>query len=308
MDPTRNTIRDSMAQLTRVIALIGANGMLATAIKKLAPADYVIQSFNLPGFDLTNCEQVLSLQYQPPGIIINCAAYTNVDGCEEQRDLAMQVNGNGVGLLVELALKIDAVLIQISTDFVFNGKKSTPYREYDQPLPLSVYGKSKLSGEQKILQSELKKYFIIRTSWLYGDGGNNFVETMIRLAKERPELKVVADQHGTPTWTDDLATAIFALLNPKNQSPYGIYHYSNEGSCSWYEFACEIINQVHGVEELQVKDILPIPTDDYLLPAERPKYSVMAKDKIKQIMGFKIPSWQQSLKTYLSRRELPKHF
>ena len=289
-------------QAAKAIALIGANGMLAAAIKKLVPDNYEVRSFNLPAFDLTNREQVLSLQEQPPAIIINCAAYTNVDGCEEQRELAMQVNGDGVGLLAELAQKIDAVLVHISTDFVFDGKKTSPYQEDDQPQPLSVYGKSKLSGEQKILQSGLTKYFIIRTSWLYGAGGNNFVETMIRLAKEKPELKIVADQHGTPTWTDDLATTIFTLLNLTNHAPYGIYHYSNEGNCSWYEFSCEIISQIRASEELLIKDVLPISTEGYPLPAERPKYSVMSKEKIKQVTGLEIPSWQQSLQTYLTQR------
>lgn len=294
--------------MTRV-ALIGANGMLATAIKKLAPADYQVQLYDLPEFDLTNREQVLSLQGDASDIIINCAAFTNVDGCEEQHELAMRVNGDGPGILTELAKKIDAVLVHVSTDFIFDGNKSSPYLEDDLPRPLSVYGKSKLSGEQQIQQSGLTKYFIIRTSWLYGAGGNNFVETMIRLAKERLELKVVADQRGTPTWTDDLATAIFELLKLTSHSspvtlhsPYGIYHYSNDGECSWYEFACDIFNQLRDVEKLLVRDVLPIPTEGYPLPAERPKYSVMSKDKIKQVTGLAIPSWQQSLKSYLAQR------
>lgn len=295
----------------KIIALIGANGMLATAIKKLVPADYVIQSFDLPEFDLTDREHVLALQEQSPEIIINCAAYTNVDGCEEQRDLAMQVNGDGPGLLAELALKIGAVLVHISTDFVFDGMKTSPYLEDDQTQPLSVYGESKLSGEQQIQQSGLAKYFIVRTSWLYGAGGNNFVETMIRLARERTELKVVADQRGTPTWTEDLARAIYALLHltlhpsPVTRHPlYGIYHYSNQGECSWFEFAREIINQVRNLEDLQVEEILPIPTDGYPLPAERPKYSVLSKGKIKQATGILIPGWQQSLHDYLKNRVL----
>ena len=283
---------DNMVQTNKVIALIGANGMLASAIKKLAPANYEVQSFDLPTFDLTNRQKVLALQAKLPEIIINCAAYTNVDGCEEKRELAMQVNGDGVGLLVELAQKIDAVLVHISTDFVFGGEKISPYREDDQPEPLSIYGKSKLVGEQIIQQSELKKYYIIRTSWLYGAGGNNFVETMIRLGKGNAELKIVADQYGTPTWTDDLAITIFELLklackssSSHGHAPYGLYHYSNEGFCSWYEFSCEIFNQVCDLEELMIKDVLPITTDGYPLPAERPKYSVLSKDKIKKVTG-----------------------
>lgn len=273
--------------------------MLATAIQKLVPANYQIKPYDLPDFDLTNREQVSFLREIDPDAIINCAAFTNVDGCEEQVDLAMRVNGEGPGLLAELAKELGAVLVHISTDFVFDGRKKSPYIEEDQPQSLSVYGKSKLAGEQQILQSDLQEYFIIRTSWLYGAGGNNFVETIIRLAKEKPELKVVADQHGTPTWTKDLAQAIFALLRTQE---YGIYHYSNEGECSWFEFASEIVALARTNLNVKVDRLLPIPSESYPLPAERPKYSVMSKDKIKQVTGLTIPVWQKSLKTYLRQR------
>ena len=273
--------------------------MLATAIQKLVPANYQIKPYDLPDFDLTNREQVSFLRKIDPDAIINCAAFTNVDGCEEQVDLAMRVNGEGPGLLAELAKELGAVLVHISTDFVFDGRKKSPYIEEDQPQSLSVYGKSKLAGEQLILQSDLQEYFIIRTSWLYGAGGNNFVETIIRLAKEKPELKVVADQHGTPTWTKDLAQAIFALLCTQE---YGIYHYSNEGECSWFEFASEIVALARTNLNVKVDRLLPIPSESYPLPAERPKYSVMSKDKIKQVTGLTIPVWQKSLKTYLRQR------
>lgn len=273
--------------------------MLATAIQKLVPANYQIKPYDLPDFDLTNREQVSFLRKIDPDAIINCAAFTNVDGCEEQVDLAMRVNGEGPGLLAELAKELGAVLVHISTDFVFDGRKKSPYIEEDQPQSLSVYGKSKLAGEQLILQSDLQEYFIIRTSWLYGAGGNNFVETIIRLAKEKPELKVVADQHGTPTWTKDLAQAIFALLRTQE---YGIYHYSNEGECSWFEFASEIVALARTNLNVKVDRLLPIPSESYPLPAERPKYSVMSKDKIKQVTGLTIPVWQKSLKTYLRQR------
>ena len=288
----------------RKIALIGANGMLATAIQRLAPTNYLVHTYNLPDFDLTNRTQVLSMQDSSPDIIINCAAFTDVDGCETQQELAMRVNGTGPGLLAELASKIDAVLVHISTDFVFDGSKVNPYFEDEQPQPLSVYGKSKLAGEQQILQSGLDKYYIVRTSWLYGIGGNNFVETIIRLAKEKPELKIVADQRGTPTWTDDLARAIFALLTLSYLSSYGIYHYSNEGECSWFDFAAEIIAQFRMDHVVNVEQLLPIATDGYPLPAERPKYSVMSKDKITQATGLTIPAWQESLKSYLRQRNL----
>ena len=294
------------AQPTR-IALIGAQGMLANAIQRLLPAGYLIQPYDLPDFDLTRRSQVLALQDDPPDILLNCAAFTNVDGCETQRERAMAVNGEGPGLLAELAQKIDALLVHISTDFVFDGHKGSPYVEDDPPRPLSVYGESKLAGERQILQSGLKKYFIVRTSWLYGAGGNNFVETIIRLAQERSELKIVADQRGTPTYTEDLATAIFTLLAiPPDSSPltpYGIYHYSNAGECSWFDFATEIVHQLGLTQPVKAQQLLPIPTEEYPLPAERPRYSVMSKKKIQQLTGLSIPPWQASLKRYFSQRK-----
>ena len=293
------------------IVLIGANGMLASAVKRLLPVGYQLHAYDLPEFDLTDREQVMALRGLKPAIILNCAAYTQVDGCESHRELAMRVNGDGPGLLAQLALEMDAVLVHVSTDFVFAGDKKEPYREDDPTGPLSVYGQSKLLGEQRILQSGLEKYFIVRTSWLYGQGGNNFVETMIRLAKERTELKVVDDQQGTPTWTDDLAEAIFKLLavvDAPHASPltphssYGIYHFSGEGECSWYQFAVEIIDQARETEGLKVENILPIPTEGYPLPAQRPKYSVMSKEKYKAATGARIPDWRESLKNYFSER------
>ncbi len=293
------------------IVLIGANGMLAGAVKRLVPVGYKVHAYDLPEFDLTDSGQVFSLRTLKPEIILNCAAYTNVDGCESQRELAMQVNGEGPGFLAELAKDIDALLVHVSTDFVFAGDKKEPYREDDPTGPLSVYGQSKLLGEQRIIESGLEKYFIVRTSWLYGQGGNNFVETMIRLAKERTELKVVDDQRGTPTWTDDLAAAIFKLLalvaaphvSPRTpHRPYGIYHFSNEGQCSWYQFAAEIIAQARHSESLKVENILPIPTEGYPLPAQRPKYSVMSKEKYKAATGMQVPEWRESLRKYIENR------
>jgi len=277
--------------------------MLATAIRKFIPEDYQLLKYDLPAFDLTQRDQVFTLRDYAPDIIINCAAYTNVDRCEEHVDLAMSVNGSGPGFLAEVVKEIDAVLVHISTDFVFDGEKRKPYIEEDMPNPLSVYGKSKLEGEQQILQTGLKQYFIVRTSWLYGAGGNNFVETMIRLAKEKIELKVVADQHGSPTWTEDLAQAIFALLQT---SDYGIYHYSNDGECSWFDFANEIVVLARETQDLAVERILPIKTEDYPLPAKRPKYSIMSKEKIKRATGIHIPQWQDSLKSYLIQRNSPE--
>ncbi len=292
------------------LLLVGGNGMLASKIAATAPSDFQITTVDLPEFDMTDKGQVLSvIDAMQPEVIINCAAYTNVDGCETEPELANRVNGVAVGYLAEAAKRVDATLVHISTDYVFDGEKKTPYIEEDQTNPQSVYGHSKLLGEQAILSSGLKKYFIVRTSWLYGPGGNNFVETILRLAGEREELKIVADQVGSPTYTGDLADAIFNLLgiSPSPQfstpSPFGIYHFANEGQCSWYEFAKEIVAVARqSGMSLTVNNILPIKTAGYPLPATRPAYSVFDKSKYKQSVDKEIPAWQVSLGEYFAIR------
>lgn len=286
---------------SHVIALIGSNGMLAAAVKSATPVDYMVIGLDLPEFDLTDrAASKRSLKALQPDVIINCAAFTNVDGCETAEEAATLVNGSAVALLAEVAKEIGATLVHISTDYVFNGQKEEPYLEDDAPNPQSAYGRSKLFGEQAILSSGLMPYFIIRTSWLYGLCGNNFVETIIRLAKDRDELRIVADQIGTPTYTGDLAQAIFALLETK---AYGVYHFSNLGQCSWYEFAQEIIKQSQGQGlSLKVKNVLSITTEDYPLPAPRPVFSVLSKQKYLHTTGSNIPGWCESLKTYMSLR------
>jgi dTDP-4-dehydrorhamnose reductase len=300
----------------RKIAIIGANGMLAQAVRAAAPEFCQIHCFDLPDFDMTNRELVLSVLTElSPEIIINCAAFTDVDGCETQEDLASQVNGDAVGYLADASVVIDATLVHISTDYVFPGTGNMPLREDEPVAPNSAYGRSKLLGEQAILSSGLEKYFIIRTSWLYGMGGNNFVETIVRLAKERKKLGIVSDQIGSPTYTTDLAAAIFCLLGfPGHTSlvtdypspitaPYGIYHFSNEGICSWYDFAVAIVDIVrkHG-ENLKIEQISPIKTEDYPLPAKRPAYSVFSKQKYQDTTGMRIPFWWESLEQYFNVR------
>ena len=293
----------------KTIALIGSKGMLAQAVLQQVPEDYTVHGYDLPEFDMTDRELVLgTLLELNPDIILNCAAFTHVDGCESQEDLATLVNGTAVGYLVEAALNVDATLVHISTDYVFDGSKTEPYLESDEVKPQSAYGRTKLKGEQAILQSGLEKYFIVRTSWLYGPGGGNFVETMLRLAAEREELRVVDDQIGSPTFTEDLATAIFALLQLTRHpspvtAPYGVYHFSNSGQCSWYQFAVEILAQARA-EGLPLKadTVTPITTEDYPLPATRPAYSVFSKEKYRQVTGKSVPEWRESLKRYLKGR------
>lgn len=287
------------------IALIGAKGMLARKVVELAPADSELHGFDLPEFDLTDRSQVLvELELLRPDVIINCAAFTNVDACETQEELATRVNGAGPGYLAEAAKAVGAILIHISTDYVYSGRQSTPYRETDPTGPLSAYGRSKLAGEQAILVSGLARYFIVRTSWLYGPGGKNFVETMLRLAAEREELRVVADQIGTPTYTGDLAAALFQLLAQADQPGiFGIYNFSNLGECSWHAFAEEIVRfgKASGLP-LVAERVTAIRTEEYPLPAVRPAYSVFSKEKYHTATGASVPQWQESLQSYLRER------
>ena len=310
--------------------------MLAQKVREEADsAGYSVTPYDLPEFDITDRELALRVLSQlRPDVIVNCAAYTNVDGAEAEEHLAMRVNGEGPGNLAHVAKHLGATLMHISTDYVFDGKKNTPYQENDPVAPMSAYGRTKLAGEQAIIESGLERFFIVRTSWLYGPGGKNFVETIIRLAKEREELRIVADQVGSPTYTGDLATAIFNLLkstdhasrltehevstdhgsritdhdpkktpHPSLLTPYGIYHFSNSGQCSWYEFAAEIVAQMEGKgEPLKVKKIVPIRTEEYPLPAPRPAYSVFSKEKYRAATGAEIPEWRESLSRYLEER------
>ena len=290
------------------LALIGAGGMLAAMMRQAAPPNFAICPLDLPDFDLTDREQVmLDLKAVRPRIIVNCAAYTDVDGCEANEELAMAVNGRGPGYLAEAAAELGATLLHISTDYIFDGRKGAPYIEADEPHPLCIYGRSKLAGEEAIRSSGLARYFIVRTSWLYGPGGKNFVATILRLASEREELHVVADQVGTPTCTADLARAIYQLLALEQMRPaapglYGVYHYSGEGACSWHEFADEIVTQArrlgHG---MRARRVVPIATADYPLPARRPAYSVMGKSKVRMRIRQAIPGWRESLQSHLTQ-------
>jgi dTDP-4-dehydrorhamnose reductase len=288
------------------LALIGGNGMLAKMVRERAPSEYKVFPFDLPEFDITDRNVVFStMEKVRPDVIVNCAAYTNVDGCETNEETALLVNGRGPGHLAEAAKELGATLLHVSTDYVFDGTKNSPYIEEDEPNPRSAYGRSKLMGEREILASGLERNIIIRTSWLYGHGGKNFVETIIRLAKEREELRIVDDQVGSPTLTDDLAGAIFNLLEldalpVPPPGLYGIYHFADEGECSWYEFAEAIVaHLLRAGTPLQMKRILPIVTHEYPLPAVRPAYSVFSKEKYRRATGATVPHWRESLAKYL---------
>ena len=278
-----------------VILVTGGNGQLGQALQKTAQnavgLNFVFADSKV--LDITkpeNCDSVFS--ELKPDFCINTAAYTAVDKAESETELAYKVNALGVKNLGKSCKKHNTTLIHISTDFVFDGEKQTPYTEEDKPNPKSIYGKTKLEGEQ-LLQSVLEKYYIIRTSWVYSEFGNNFYKTMLRLASERDSLNVVNDQIGTPTNANCLAKAIIQIIQHPTSNighSYGIYHFSNEGSCSWYDFAHKIF-EVNNIK----MDLNPIPTSAYPTPTIRPKYSVLDKTKIKDVFGITIQSWEEVL-------------
>ena len=231
-----------------------------------------------------------------PQALINCAAYTDVDACEKNQEKAFSVNGEGVKNLAQVCEENDILLAHFSTDFIFDGGKKSPYTEEDEPNPLSIYGASKLLGERYLLNSHVK-FFLIRTSWMYGNGGNNFVEAIIDNADNHPEVSVVDDQIGNPTWARDIVDITLRLLETEL---YGIYNYSNEGECSWYEFACEIIKILQNSEnKFHSTKIVPAKSVQLKRDAERPAYSALSKSKIKSALGIDIPHWRESLKKFL---------
>ena len=235
-------------------------------------------------------------QKEKPDYCINCAAYTAVDKAEDELELARKINRDGAENLGLLCKEFNVTLIHISTDFVFEGNVPKLLSEEDKAEPLNVYGLTKLEGEQ-VVTAALDKYYILRTSWLYSEFANNFVKTMLRLGKEKEELRIIADQIGTPTYAVDLAQAIFHIIaNDKQQ--HGIYHYSNEGVTSWYDFA----KAVFDIAELKVKAI-PVKTSEYVTKAVRPAFSVMDKTKIKDTFGIEIPYWRDSLVRCIGKLE-----
>lgn len=283
------------------ILVTGGNGQLGSELKKIVekgtPDKYTF--IDIQDLDLLQQEEVN--QYFSNNhfdIIINCAAYTAVDKAEEERDIADKVNGDIVKILAEQANMQNAALVHVSTDFIFDGSKSTPYTENDKPSPQSAYAKSKVLGEKMFIDFA-KKGFLIRTSWLYSEYGNNFVKTIMKYGKERDELKVVFNQVGTPTYAFDLANAIMAGIDSAyDMNNCEIFHFSNEGVASWYDFAVAII-QIAGIN----CKIYPIEAKDYPLPAERPSFSVMNKQKIKKIFNIEIPYWRDSLELCIKRIE-----
>lgn len=239
--------------------------------------------------DITDEKSVMDAVTPDIDVIINCAAYTDVNRAESDPDAAYKVNAVAVGNLAKAALKADAMLIHISTDYVFDGNASVPYVEDAPTAPCNVYGKSKLAGEEAVIASGCR-YMILRTSWLYSNTGRNFFLTMAELVSEKPSIRVVMDQIGTPTYAYDLAYFICGLIEAERLNKTGVFHFSNEGVCSWYDFAKEIC-MLFG----QTCRVDPCMTEEFPSPAARPHYSVMDKTKVKETFGIEIPHWKDSL-------------
>jgi len=274
-----------------VVLVTGAGGQLGQAIQHIAGQhpEITFVFFTSSELDITNkdnCERIFE-QYQPE-YCINTAAYTAVDKAESEPEKAQAINVVGAQHIATVCKKHNTVLLHISTDFVFDGKHDQPYTETDIPNPTGIYGQTKLDGEIAV-QKHCDKYFIIRTSWVYSQFGHNFMKTMLRLASERDSLSVVHDQIGTPTNAIDLAEALLSIIQSRKEA-YGIYNFSNQGYCSWYDFAAEIFKK----QNIKI-DLKPIPTTAYPTPARRPAYSVLDKTKIKTVFGLHIKDWQQAL-------------
>ncbi|GAA4345948.1 dTDP-4-dehydrorhamnose reductase [Hymenobacter saemangeumensis] len=279
------------------ILVFGASGQLGQCLAQVAQERGSTSLVFLPEAEanILNPEglQALFARYQP-SYCINCAAYTAVDKAEDEVELARRVNRDGVANLAQFCGQHGTVLIQISTDFVFAGTGNQPLVETDEVAPLSVYGLTKLEGEL-VIPEYTGRYFILRTSWLYSEYAGNFVKTMLKLGREREELRVIWDQVGTPTYAIDLAGCILTIIDSGSQA-FGTYHYSNEGLTSWYDFATAIFQ----ISQTAVKTV-PIRTAEYPTKATRPAYSVMDKSKIKTQLGLAIPHWRHSLQVCLSR-------
>ena len=276
--------------------VFGASGQLGHCIK-LVSGGMGITDILFPDEKIANILDTELLnqlfEKEKPAFVINCAAYTAVDKAEDDVELARKINKDGAANLAELCKTYQTTLIHISTDFVFEGNQASLLKETDVAQPINVYGLTKLEGEKSITET-LERYFILRTSWLYSEYGNNFVKTMLKLGKERPALNIIADQIGTPTYAIDLATCILNIIKNENTS-YGLYHYSNEGVTSWYDFAKAIFD----LSNVPVK-VLPITSNEYPTKAIRPAFSVMDKSKIKIAMNIEIPYWRDSLEKCLN--------
>ncbi|MBQ2269387.1 MAG: dTDP-4-dehydrorhamnose reductase [Bacteroidaceae bacterium] len=280
------------------ILVTGCRGQLGSELQKLAPAydeTCVFHFTDVDELDITDRQAVYDyIEAHSISIVVNCAAFTAVDRAESEPELCDLLNNVAPGYLAEAVESVGGTMIQVSTDYVFDGCGHRPYLEDDPTRPQTVYGRTKLAGEEAVIRT-CAGSMVVRTAWLYSTFGNNFVKTMLRLGKERETLGVVFDQVGSPTYARDLAAFILTAID-KGIVP-GVYHYTNEGVCSWYDFT-RAIHRIAGIEEKNCK-VSPIHTEDYPVPAPRPHYSVLDKQKVKDTYGIDIPWWEDSLKDCL---------
>ncbi len=289
---------------TRNILITGANGQLGHEMRNVIEINPNLNGIytDVEELDITSLEAINSfLDAQPADVIVNCAAFTAVDRAEQETDLCHKLNVEAVENLAHAAKAHGAKLIHISTDYVFDGTAHLPYREDCPTCPASVYGSTKLEGEKRLQTVLPMDSIIVRTAWLYSPYGKNFVKTMMELGRTRPQLNVVCDQVGTPTYALDLARAIVAIINAPEWHN-GIYHFSNEGAISWYDFT-KAIHRIAGITDC---DVQPCSTEQYPTPARRPHYSVLDKSLIKHTFGLKIPYWEESLAHCIERLEINK--
>lgn len=281
----------------KTVLVTGSDGQVGTCLKEVVKlTEGILFIFtNSNELDITNKESAFSF-FTDKNIdyCINCAAYTAVDKAESEIEKATKINVEGVRNLADICKENNVILIHISTDFVFEGTKTTPHLETNRTNPQSIYGSTKLQGEE-VIKSILKKYFIVRTSWLYSEYGHNFIKTMLKLGKEKDELSVVNDQSGTPTYAGDLAEVIMKFIE-NSDIPFGTYHYSNKGVTTWYEFAKEIFTE----SKISIK-LKPITTNQYPTAAKRPKYSALDSSKIRKVLNIEISFWKKSLKRVLKK-------
>jgi dTDP-4-dehydrorhamnose reductase len=272
------------------IALTGSDGMLGSDIRRVFQEDTDLINFSLKDFDITDLDATVSkIREAEPDYLIHSAAYTDVDDCEKNPEIAFRVNGIGTRNIVMACEDIKCPVMYISTDYVFDGTKGSPYNEWDQPNPINQYGISKLLGEHYVM-ALTNRFSIVRTSWLYGRNGNNFVDTISRLLSEKDKIEVVHDQVGSPTFTRDLAAALKKLIG----RGYGIYHITNSSHCSWYEFAVEISKSRPGKAKIS-----PTSTDRFKRPARRPSYSVLDNAVLRLEGGGELRHWKEALGDYL---------
>ncbi|MEW6685757.1 MAG: dTDP-4-dehydrorhamnose reductase [Candidatus Edwardsbacteria bacterium] len=275
------------------ILVTGAKGMLGTDLCSLLTLEHAVIGIDIDDFDITHSDTPDRIVSFSPNIVLHLAAYTDVNGCERNPEKAYLVNALGTRQVALGCQQCQIPMLYISTDFVFDGEKKEAYYEWDEPNPLNHYGHSKLAGENYI-KHFLSQFFIVRTSWLFGKHGKNFVDTILRKAKKGAKISVVNDQRGSPTYTKDLAIAISQLIESKL---YGIYHISNSGNCSWYEFAKKIMEFV----EIQGVKIVPVSSAEYPSPTRRPAFSVLRNFCWEKFSGNLLRPWEEALKDYLEK-------